>query len=65
MTLPQPSQMGPLTASLLRPLIYNERQLWKSLCLVPRCRGREVYLASQGSSAVVEGSSTSDVLLLA
>jgi hypothetical protein len=30
-----------------------------------KCRGRKVYLASQGSSAVVGGSSTSDVLLLA
>jgi hypothetical protein len=29
------------------------------------CRGREVYLASQGSSAVVEGSTTRDSLLLA
>jgi hypothetical protein len=28
------------------------------------CRGREVCLASQGSSAVVEGTSTGDVLLL-
>jgi hypothetical protein len=57
----QPPPYKIIWESKLRGLLQIGQEVFPGYT---HCRGREVCLASRGSSAVVEGTSTGDVLLL-